>query len=243
MDPRDEMDRMYRVQRHFYDVTREYYLLGRDRLLREMQIREGDNVLEVACGTARNLIAAAALQPKAHYYGLDASNAMLKTAAAKIAKSRHAGKIVLKQCLAEEFTYKDTFGLNRPFDSIFFSYGLSMIPAWPQAIEVALQNLRPGGSLYIVDFWDQQELPAVFRIMLARWLAAFGVIHRPELLTHLRELGANGTGELSIQSIRRRYAYLAHFIKAQQETLSGRVQSTSTREPINGLVVASNLLH
>jgi hypothetical protein len=29
----EAMDRMYRFQRHFYDVTRRYYLLGRDQLL------------------------------------------------------------------------------------------------------------------------------------------------------------------------------------------------------------------
>ena len=27
------MDRLYRRQRHFYDVTRKHYLLGRDRLI------------------------------------------------------------------------------------------------------------------------------------------------------------------------------------------------------------------
>ena len=50
------MDRMYRHQRYFYDLTRKYYLLGRDRLIREMKISGGENILEIGCGTARNLI-------------------------------------------------------------------------------------------------------------------------------------------------------------------------------------------
>ena len=28
----EKMDKMYRHQRYFYDLTRKYYLLGRDRL-------------------------------------------------------------------------------------------------------------------------------------------------------------------------------------------------------------------
>jgi len=46
------MDRMYRYTRHVYDLSRKYYLFGRDRLLRKMQIAEGDRVIEVGCGTA-----------------------------------------------------------------------------------------------------------------------------------------------------------------------------------------------
>ena len=53
------MDRMYRMQRYFYDVTRKYYLLGRDQLLEQMEVRAGEHVLEIGCGTARNLIALA----------------------------------------------------------------------------------------------------------------------------------------------------------------------------------------
>ena len=214
MDPREQMDRMYRVQRHFYDFTREYYLLGRDEMLKQMHIREGDQVLEVACGTARNLMRAVKIQPKAQYYGLDASAVMLETAEKKIAKSRIcAGKIVLKHELAQDLTYSGTFGLNKPFDIIFFSYGLSMIPVWQEAIDAALLNLRPGGTMFIVDFWDQNDLPGVFRYGLKRWLKMFGVVHRPELLVHLNGISESGVGTLSLQSIRRRYAYLARFEK------------------------------
>ena len=31
-DQAEQMDRMYRYQRHIYDLTRKYYLLGRDRI-------------------------------------------------------------------------------------------------------------------------------------------------------------------------------------------------------------------
>ena len=74
------MDRLYRRQRHFYDVTRKYYLLGRDRLIEGIAPPPGGRVLEIGCGTARNLVAAAHAWPDAQFFGIDISAEMLDTA-------------------------------------------------------------------------------------------------------------------------------------------------------------------
>src|SRR5437764_12952137 len=74
------MDRLYRRQRHLYDFTRKYYLLGRDRLIRRLDPPAGSRVLEIGCGTARNLIVAARTYPDARFFGIDISSGMLKTA-------------------------------------------------------------------------------------------------------------------------------------------------------------------
>jgi S-adenosylmethionine-diacylgycerolhomoserine-N-methlytransferase len=174
-----------------------------------MDLRPGDHVIEVACGTARNLIRLAALRPDLHLYGLDASAEMLKTAERKIARRNLSGQIRLTHALAEQLDARAMFGLQKPFDAIFFSYGLSMIPTWPEAIEAALKNLKPGGVLYIVDFWDQKGLPRIFRAFLKRWLALLHVHHRPELLQYLEKMHAGGRGDLSLIPIARRYAYIA----------------------------------
>ena len=50
------MDRMYRFQRHIYDATRKFYLLGRDGLVDRLQPPMDGSVLEIGCGTGRNLI-------------------------------------------------------------------------------------------------------------------------------------------------------------------------------------------
>ena len=92
----EKMDKMYRHQRYFYDLTRKYYLLGRDRLLNEMKISDGDNVLEVGCGTGRNLAILARKYPKTNFYGLDASAAMLETAHNKI-KSKNISNVTFKK--------------------------------------------------------------------------------------------------------------------------------------------------
>jgi S-adenosylmethionine-diacylgycerolhomoserine-N-methlytransferase len=53
------MDRVYRRQRHIYDLTRKYFLLGRDTLISRLQPPTGGSVIEIGCGTGRNLVAAA----------------------------------------------------------------------------------------------------------------------------------------------------------------------------------------
>jgi len=209
----EDMDAMYRWTRYVYDFTRKYYLLGRDRLLEDMELQPGNRVLEIGCGTARNLIRLARRRPELRCYGLDASTEMLATAQARVKSRGLEKRIMLKLCLAEELDHKKTFDLAAPFDAAFFSYSLSMIPTWPQAIDAALANIKRGGALYVVDFWDQGGWPPWFRFVLRRWLDLFHVHYRPELLEHLRQLDQSGVGKLTLLSVAGRYAYLATFRK------------------------------
>lgn len=211
------MDRMYRVTRHIYDLTRAYYLLGRDRMLAKVVTNPSTATLEVGCGTARNLIKLARRPEPGLLCGLDASQEMLDTAAASIARAGvpAAGheRIRLRQGLAEQLDAQAMFGRTEPFDTIFFSYCLSMVPTWPGAIEAAMANLKTGGHLLIVDFWDQKELPAVFAAGLKRWLSLFHVHYRPEVHDALAALGTSGRGDVSFDSVARRYAYIASIRK------------------------------
>ena len=228
------MDRMYRLTRHVYDLTRRYYLLGRDRLLERVVTSHNTATLEVGCGTARNLIKLAQRPAPGQLYGLDASHEMLETAGKSIEKSLglhthslatsaegaqpasgQTGRepIVLRQGLAEQLDAQRMFGRDEPFDTIFFSYCLSMIPTWPGAIDAAMANLRPGGRLLIVDFWDQKDLPGVFAAGLKRWLAMFHVHYRPEVHDAIVDLGKSGRGTVEFESVARRYAYIASIQK------------------------------
>ena len=212
-DAFSKMDSMYRYQRYIYDPTRKFYLLGRDRLLDLMQIRRGDNVLEVGCGTGRNLAILAAKYPEAKFFGLDASSVMIE-AANKKAQGKRLRNVDLQIALADEFEFNETFGLDKPFDVIYFSYSISMIPVWKQAITNALQNLRSGGALYIVDFYDQKNLPSWFRVLLKKWLQQFHVQFWADLLPYLQHLENQNIGILDITPVARRYAFIARFQKS-----------------------------
>lgn len=204
-----KMDRMYRWTRHVYDVTRRYYLLGRDRMLDRIADRPPGRVLEVGCGTARNLRLLHRKAPHHALFGLDASLAMLATAREALERDGCYDQVPLGQGLAQRLTPSDQLGVEGPFDIIFFSYTLSMIPPWPEALQCALTHLAPNGRLYIVDFWDQADLPSWVASGLQRWLALFDVTPRPNLLQTLRRFDAEGRLSCSIDSVGRRYAYLA----------------------------------
>ena len=198
------MDRIYRRQRYVYDFTRKYYLFGRDRLIREMQLPEGAAVLEVGCGTARNLIAVAAQYPSAQLYGLDASSEMLRTARLSLEKAGLAERAVLEQGYAETFT-PSLFGREKPFDAIIFSYSLSMIPDWNQALVAASHALSADGRVHVVDFGDLGG-SGLSRAVLRYWLALFHVEPREELL---RSLEARANGETTrLRTLPARYAFL-----------------------------------
>ena len=207
------MDSMYRVQRYFYDITRKYYLLGRDKLLNEMDVRPGEPALEAGCGTARNLIILGRRHPEANLFGLDASAAMLETAQAKV-DGAGVKNITLKTALADDFAFAKTFGLAEPFDKIFFSYSISMIPPWRESIDNALKNLKPGGTLYIVDFYDQKDLPTHFRRLLEWWLKQFHVQYPQALIPYLESLAREGNVELRVKPLYRRYSFTAHVVKS-----------------------------
>jgi S-adenosylmethionine-diacylgycerolhomoserine-N-methlytransferase len=198
------MDRVYRRQRYVYDLTRKYYLFGRDRLIRDMSLREGASVLEVGCGTARNIIAIARRYPSAKLYGLDASTEMLRTAKASLERAGLGDAVVLRHGYAEAVT-PALFGREQAFDAIVFSYSLSMIPDWKQALRAAGDSLNPGGKIHVVDFGDLEGFGPL-RMALGWWLSLFHVAPREELLRTLE--GKADSAGANLRTLPGRYAFL-----------------------------------
>jgi len=223
------MDRMYRWTRHVYDGTRKYYLLGRDRMLDMIADQPSGAILEVGCGTARNLRYLARHAPQHEMYGMDASNEMLDTARRSLQRGRYADRVTLAHGLASDVT-PEMLGRDKPFDVVFCSYVLSMIPESQPSVEAALRALRPGGRFYIVDFWDQADLPDAFGWILQRWLSLFGVQHRPGVIRALKDADECGRGSLRLQPIARRYAYLAQFQKA--DAFTSRTDASGSRNGV-----------
>ncbi len=205
------MDRIYRHQRHFYDASRKYYLLGRDVLIGELDIRPGAKVLEVGCGTGRNLAQIARRYPGTVLHGLDISRQMLATARAAL--DRLGIVAALAQSDASGFDAQALFG--RKMDRVVLSYALSMIPDWQAAIRCGFGALAPGGQLHIVDFGSQRGLPSWFRRLLYAWLARFEVTPRFELEVELRSLAAETGASVEFTERYRSYCLLAIVRRAQ----------------------------
>ena len=204
----ERMNRMYRRQRHIYDGTRRYYLLGRDQLIAHLKPEAGANVLEVGCGTGRNLVLAAGRFPATRWFGIDVSTEMLTSAITAIARHGLTSRIKVAHGDATAFDPELLFGIPS-FDHIMISYSLSMIPNWALVLEAAIGRLKPGGRLHIVDFGRQERLPAVARMLLLRWLKLFDVTPRDDLEQVLSAMAATSGAELRFERPFRGYAQYA----------------------------------
>ena len=201
-------DAMYSFQRHFYDLTRKPYLLGRDVVIRGLNLPNGGTVLEIGCGTGRNLACIARAYPTARCFGLDVSEEMLKTARAKLAREGLGGQVKLAASDANSFDPAALFGVQK-FDRVVISYALSMIEEWEAVLEASVKLLSPTGTLYVVDFGDQSGLPGWFRKALLAWLVRFSVTPRDELADQIASTAwTNGYG-YNFRNIYKGYAAVA----------------------------------
>ncbi len=206
--PSVRMNRMYRYQRHIYDATRRHYLLGRDEAITGLAPAPGQSVLEIGCGTGRNLIQAAKKFPQARLFGVDVSTEMLTSAIAAIESAGLDGRVRVAHGDASTFDPMPLFGTGG-FDRVLISYSLSMITDWRGALAAAVALLNRGGELHAVDFGDQRDLPRIARALLRRWLAAFDVTPRDELESAMQSL-AQSRGA-TLQSTRPFRGYAQHF--------------------------------
>jgi S-adenosylmethionine-diacylgycerolhomoserine-N-methlytransferase len=202
------MDRIYCYQRFIYDVTRRHYLLGRDTLIDHLAPPDGGSILEIGCGTARNLIRAAEHHPGTALFGVDVSAAMLGTAQNRVAASGFAGRVRLAHADATSFDSQAVFG-RAHFDRVFISYALSMIPSWQSVLDRAAALLAPRGSMHIVDFGGCEGLPRPMRSALHAWLARFCVTPREDLAAVLAALAVRRELDVFFASLYRGYAAFA----------------------------------
>jgi S-adenosylmethionine-diacylgycerolhomoserine-N-methlytransferase len=196
------MDKVYGRMKYVYDATRPLFLAGRARIRRAIRPRPGQRLLEVGCGTGRNLILLARQWPEAIFTGLDISSEMLSYASDQVKQHRQAARISLFEGELEDYLMdKDRL---EDFDYILFSYSLSMIPNWKPTLSQALSILRPeSGQLLIADFGACEKWPGLLVRRLYKNLSYFQVTPRTEIVSFL-------TAELTNEAL-----------SVQQESLLG----------------------
>lgn len=171
--PMRNIENYYRLHARIYDATRWSFLFGRGTILELARAAKPNpaRILEVGCGTGRNLIHLARLFPKAHITGVDLSSAMLAVAERKAAPYGPRIKLV-------ERAYGPADSADQ-YDLVLCSYALSMFnPGFEAAIAAAQRDLVPGGCFALVDFHS-----ARFR-WFARWMA----VNHVRMDAHLRPL-------------------------------------------------------
>ncbi len=140
------VQRFYRYHALVYDQTRWMILHGRRRAVARMGLQPNSDVLEVGCGTGLNFhYVIDELGADSRLVGLDFSADMLQRAERRVAQKGWSN-VELVQGDATKLA------LGRAFDAILFAYSLTMIPDWPAAVDRAVEHLKPGGRLVVLDF-------------------------------------------------------------------------------------------
>lgn len=135
-----------------YDTVVKLMLMGKDRSLRQMtvdlaQIRPGDSVLDVGCGTGDLTMAAGAMAGSSgKVYGIDAASEMIDVARSKAAKAANA--VEFRVDLIEALSFPDDH-----FDVVLSSLMMHHLPddLKRKGLAEVYRVLKPGGHVVIVD--------------------------------------------------------------------------------------------
>lgn len=208
-----KMDKIYGWQVKFYDVLRKYYLRGRDRMLQSLALGD-ERILEIGCGTGRNLITMCELYPEASLWGIDVSHRMLnyaqrKIKAAQLQERIHISNGNAKNIDSSQLLPQDANG----FDRIIFSYTLSMIRDYKEALVSAIKNIKSGGKLHIIDFSNHSGMNRITRHLHQLWLSLFNVHYEPGIASFLKQQEANGLGDYHIEFSPKHYYEIITFKK------------------------------
>lgn len=125
----------------------------RRRLIKQAQLREGYNVLDLGCGTATLTIMIKKMHPDVEIVGIDGDHKILEIARNKVDK---AGlKIKLDHGLAFALPYPDD-SFDRVFSSLLFHHLTSENKL--RTLGEVLRVLRPKGELHAADFGEPKSL-------------------------------------------------------------------------------------
>ncbi|MBK8323057.1 MAG: class I SAM-dependent methyltransferase [Betaproteobacteria bacterium] len=182
----DRLGAFYGPQAHHYDDFRERLLHGRDELVSLLPVRRGGVIVEMGGGTGRNVERfGPRLARLKSVHVVDLCRPLLEIARQRAAR--------LPKLLVHEGD-AGTWRAPEPVDAIYFSYSLTMMPDWRAALDNAIGQLKPGGTLGVVDFYVSAERAedglrqhtAWTRAFWPRWFGHDGVRLSPEPLACLR---------------------------------------------------------
>ena len=147
----------------------------RKRAVSRLELKPGDHVLEVGCGTGRNLAPLVqAVGTEGQVYGVDLSEGMLAEARKLRARAGWSNVKLIRSDAA-------SYSVPVVVDGVIFSLSYAVIPHHREALEHAWNQLRPGGYLVIMD----AKLPSNFLGKLLHpfviWTSKLTVLGNPDI--------------------------------------------------------------
>ena len=140
-----------------YDLLNRIISLGIDQRWRKktvaaLQMKPGERVLDLACGTADLTMLVARTEPQAAVVGLDPSKKMLAVGERKILAAGLAGQITLLEGNAESLPFaKDSY------DRVCMAFGIRNVPDRSKALREMARVTRSGGRIAILELAEPRQ--------------------------------------------------------------------------------------
>lgn len=140
-----------------YDLNNRLHSFGRDQAWRRAAVRlagvrDGDEVLDCACGTGDLTLAFAKTCAK-RIVGTDFTQEMLDIAGTKLREG--SGRVTFQQADAMDLPFADA-----SFDIVSIAFGIRNVAEPRRALAEFFRVLRPGGRVVILEF-DEPQNPII----------------------------------------------------------------------------------
>lgn len=135
-----------------------------------LQLKPGDTVVDLGCGTGLNFDhLQAAVGPAGRIIGVDLTDAMLNQARNRARRGGWKNVALVESDMAE-------YALPADADGVLATLALSTVPDYEQVVARAARDLRPGARIASFELRWPQRWPV--------WLARFGAwLNRPAGVT------------------------------------------------------------
>jgi demethylmenaquinone methyltransferase/2-methoxy-6-polyprenyl-1,4-benzoquinol methylase len=140
-----------------YDTLNRILSLGLDqgwrrRTARELRLRPGATVLDLATGTGDLAILIARENPDVRVIGVDPSSRMLEVAARKVREEGLEGRIDLREGDAQALDLADA-----SVDGVTMAFGIRNVPDRPKALREMARVTNEGGRVAILELSEPRE--------------------------------------------------------------------------------------
>jgi ubiquinone/menaquinone biosynthesis C-methylase UbiE len=138
-------------------------------------VRPGDHVLEIGCGTGRNLrFLSEAAGRNGRVYGVDLSQGMLDKAREMCAQ-HGLSNVTLAHADALEYR------APQPLDGVLFGLSYNTMPNHRAVLQHAISQLRPGGRVVIMDGKLPRGPGREFILRFSVWLMKRTLLGNPHI--------------------------------------------------------------
>jgi len=171
-----EIAALYKKRARNYDWSANlYYLIGfremyfRRRAAALLNLKPGDTVVEVGCGTGLNFkFLRDAVGPEGKVIGVDLTPEMLAGAEDRV-KRNGWGNVVLLQGDASEYEFP------RGVNGIISTFAITLMPEYDGIIKNGAEALTPGGRFVVADFRRPDSWPEWLVRLFVLLIRPFGV--------------------------------------------------------------------